>query len=246
MPAEALPIAGPTLLTAALPGDITTCTIDFGTYADVAGTPLATLAGRLYPVDPHNGRRVRLVNTTTGHVLLPSDIPITITAGVGSVGPIPHTDNASLAPAGFAYRVEWDLPSSKPSPGNRTFLLPASVGDTVDYDLLIEPDKLSGGLSFPGVYSINGQTGDAILDAADVGAQPAGDYATTSALTGGLAAKADTADLAAVATTGTYADLDGKPDLDAIMAALLNDPTSATYARVVALIDERTGFGRGA
>jgi hypothetical protein len=33
---------------------------------------------------------------------------------------------------------------------------------------------------------------------------------------------------------------------DALIAALLNDPTSATYAKVVALITARTGFGRGA
>lgn len=144
MPVEALPLAGPMLAGAAMPGDVTTCTITFGTYADLAGTPLATLAGRLYPVDPHNGRRIRLTNTTTGHVLLPSDVPITITAGAGSVGPIPHTDNASLAPAGFAYRVEWDLPSSKPSPGNRTFLLPSAAGDTVDFDLLIDADTTVG------------------------------------------------------------------------------------------------------
>ena len=181
MPAEALPIAGPMLLGAALPGDVTTCTITFGTYADVAGTPLATLTGRLYPVDPQNGRRVRLVNTTTGHVLLPSDIPIPITAGVGSIGPIPHTDNASLAPAGFAYRVEWDLPSSKPSPGNKTFLLPSTAGATVDFDLLSLPD-----------------------------------------------------------------DIPVKATSDDAIAALLNDPTSATYAKVVALIDARVGFGRGA
>jgi len=186
MPVEALPISGPILLAAALPGDLTACTITFGTYADVAGTPLATLAGRLYPVDPATGRRVRLINTTTGHVLLPSDIPITITAGVGSIGPIPHTDNASLAPAGFAYRVEWDLPSSKPSPGNRTFLLPSSVGDTVDFDLLVDADTTIGVvIAVPAggggaVASVNGQIGAVVLDAGDVGAQPAGSYVATS------------------------------------------------------------------
>lgn len=41
----------------------------------------------------------------------------------------------------------------------------------------------------------------------DIGAQPAGDYATTSQ----LAAKANAADLATVATSGAYADLTGKP-----------------------------------
>jgi len=181
MPIDALPSAHLYSLTAtALPGDLTAATITFGTYADVAGTIVAALTGRLYPVDPATGRRVRLVNLDTGAVLLPSDVTITITAGVGSVGPIPHTDNASLSPAGFAYRVDWDVPSSRPSPGDRTFLLPASAGTTVDYDLLSLPDDL------PGV---------------------------------------DTSDNA--------------------LAALITDPTSATHAAVVALIDARTGFGRG-
>lgn len=138
-----IPLAG-TQASLALPGDVSTCTITFGPYTDATGSIPADLVGKLHAVDPATGRRVRLVNTTNGHVLLPSDVTITITAGVGSVGPIPHTDNATLAPSGFAYRVEWNVPSSRPSPGNRTVLLPSSAGDTVDYDLLIDADTTIG------------------------------------------------------------------------------------------------------
>jgi peptidoglycan/xylan/chitin deacetylase (PgdA/CDA1 family) len=62
-------------------------------------------------------------------------------------------------------------------------------------------DIASGGGGDGGgaVASVNGQTGAIVLDAADIGAQPAGDYATAAALTTGLAAKASTTDLAAKA-----------------------------------------------
>lgn len=45
--------------------------------------------------------------------------------------------------------------------------------------------------------------------------QPKGDYATTTALTEGLAEKADSADLATVATSGDYNDLSNKPTIPA-------------------------------
>jgi len=45
--------------------------------------------------------------------------------------------------------------------------------------------------------------------------QPKGDYATTTALTEGLAEKADSADLATVATSGDYDDLVNKPTIPA-------------------------------
>lgn len=148
------------MLIAALPGDVTTCSITFGTYTDAAGNPLASLTGRLFPVDPGTGRRVRLVNSTTGHVFLPSDVPITITAGVGTVGPIPHTDNTSLSPTGFAYRIEWDVASSRPSPGNRNVLLPSAAGPAIDYDLLIDADTVTGAdVAQPAVTSVAGLTG---------------------------------------------------------------------------------------
>ena len=57
------------------------------------------------------------------------------------------------------------------------------------------------------VSTVNGQTGTVVLGAADVGAQPAGSYATPADLTG----KANTSSLALVATSGKYGDLVGKP-----------------------------------
>ena len=62
------------------------------------------------------------------------------------------------------------------------------------------------------VDSVNGETGAVVLSAADVGAQPAGSYAT-----GAQGALADTAvqpgDLATVATTGSYGDLSNQPTI---------------------------------
>lgn len=64
------------------------------------------------------------------------------------------------------------------------------------------------------VASVNGKTGAVVLSAADVGAQPAGSYATAA-----QGAKADTAvqpgSLAAVATSGSYTDLTNKPTIPA-------------------------------
>jgi hypothetical protein len=116
------------------------------------------------------------VHLASGQVILPADIPITVTGGSASVGPLPHTGQSSMTP--FFYRVEWDVASSKPSPGNKTFAV--TSGTTVDYDLLSVPEAVP--------------------------------EAFTS---------------------------------DAAIAALLNDPTSATYAKVVALIAARAGFGNG-
>jgi hypothetical protein len=137
-----------------------------------------TLTGKLYPVDQVTGKRTKVVHLASGQVILPADIPITVTGGSASVGPLPHTGQTSMTP--FFYRVEWDVASSKPSPGNKTFAVPAVSGTT---------DRL----------------------------RPAG--AATPAPT--------------------------SPPTDATIVALLNDPTSATYAKVVALIAARAGFGNG-
>ena len=69
------------------------------------------------------------------------------------------------------------------------------------------------------VDSVNSQTGIVVLDAADVGADPAGSAATAQAFavqranhTGQQAAGTITG-LAAVATSGAYGDLTGQPTI---------------------------------
>lgn len=105
-------------------------------------------------------------------------------------------------------------------------------GTEVDAELVERVSVEGGGAPLPqplnpAVQSVNGKTGTAItLAADDVGAQPAGDYATTADLATGLGDKQDAA------------------ALDTTVAALLADTGSATYAAVVALIEARSGFGR--
>lgn len=76
------------------------------------------------------------------------------------------------------------------------------------------------------VDSVNGQTGTVVLAAADVGAAPAGDYAS-----GAQGAKADTAvqpeDLADVATSGKYSDLIDPPTIPTPLVDSVNGQTGA-------------------
>ena len=182
MPIEAQPIAPAGfasfgLVESIIPVGATTFTLTFGPYTNALGVNVPdSFTGKLFPVSQSTGKPIRVVHLSSGQVILPAAIPITVTGGSASVGPLPHTGQASLTP--FFYRVEWDVASSKPSPGNKTFAVAA--GTTVDYDLVSVPEAV------PEVFTS-----------------------------------------------------------DAAVAALLNDTGSATYARVVALIAARAGFGNG-
>lgn len=100
-----------------------------------------------------------------------------------------------------------------------------------------------------GVLSVNGMTGDVTLTASDVGALadtvtvptrtsqltndsgflsaiPA-EYVTETELGTALAVKANTADLAAVATSGSYNDLSNKPTIPTIHVQSVNGKTGA-------------------
>lgn len=85
-----------------------------------------------------------------------------------------------------------------------------------------------------GVTSVNGQSGDVTLGAADVGAYTkAQSDAAIAAATNGLAQYAKTADLAAVATSGKYADLAGRPTIPTVptkVSAFANDSGYVTKA----------------
>lgn len=139
----------------ALPGDVTTFTLNFGPYTSATGLEaLVAKGGKLFPVDPSTNERINVVHVATGQVIVPEPIAVTIAEdGTGSVGPIPHTDNAGLSPVGFAYRVEWKIPTGPrhASPGNLTFAVPTTAGATVDFDLLSEAESVPG-VSVPVVY----------------------------------------------------------------------------------------------
>ena len=100
-----------------------------------------------------------------------------------------------------------------------------------------------------GVFSVNGKTGDVTLTASDVGALadtvtvptrtsqltndsgflssiPA-EYVTETELNGALATKANTADLATVATSGSYNDLTNKPTIPTVPVQSVNGKTGA-------------------
>jgi hypothetical protein len=187
----------------ALPGDVTTFTLRIGHtvngYTDPTGAvSLVGAKGWLFTVDPTTNRRVNVTHVATGQTLVPSNVDILLNEdgkAKATVSPLPYTDDAKLAywdgsafRTGFAYRVEWDIPSGSRSfsPRNKTFAVPAASGATVDFDLLDVAEAVPGVLVAVAVHSVNGETGVVTLSAADVGAATPADLAT------GLAVKVDT------------------------------------------------------
>lgn len=107
------------------------------------------------------------------------------------------------------------------------------------------------------VESVNGQTGAVVLNASDVGALPSttniptktsdlqndsgfltsvpSEYVTESELQTAISGKANTADLATVATSGSYNDLSNKPTIPTVptnISAFTNDAGYITSAPV--------------
>lgn len=150
----------------ALPGDVTTFDLTFGPYTDASGEPtFAGVTGKIRPsVSP-------IRHTASGAAVIDAPVPVVIDAFGSASVTLAHTDQAVLNPVGFTYSVVWDLASRKPSPGNKQFAVPASAGDTVDFDLLAPSPEFEG-VVVPTALSVNGQTGAVVLDAGDVGAQP--------------------------------------------------------------------------
>lgn len=125
-----------------------------------------------------------------------------------------------------------------------------------------------------GVTSVNGQTGDVVLNASDVHALPdstviptvptnvsafqndAGyltaipsEYVTDTELNTAIAGKANTADLATVATSGDYDDLTNKPTIPTVptnVSAFTNDANYITASQApVQSVNGRTGAVAG-
>ena len=144
-----------------LPGDVTTFTLTMGAYTDGQGTAaLVGATGKLYPVDPSTNRRVKVLHPASGAVIVPADIPVTVLGdGTATVAGIPHTGQASLSPSGWAWRMEWSLPTNNPShPGNKTFVVPSGV--SVDFDQLAVAETVPAvAISLPNVTSVAGLTG---------------------------------------------------------------------------------------
>jgi lysophospholipase L1-like esterase len=146
----------------ALPGDVTTTTLTFGPYTDAKGlAALVAAGGKLFAVDPSSNRRIRLTHRASGQVIVPEPVAITIASdGTGSLAGIPHTGQATISPAGYAWRVEWALQTGDkhPSPGNLTFVVPS--GATADFDLLVPAATVPAvAISQPTVASVAGLTG---------------------------------------------------------------------------------------
>lgn len=120
--------------------------------------------------------------------------------------------------------------------------IPMRVGEPQAVPMTLDMDIIAGGGS---VYSVNGQTGDVVLGASDVGALPddttiptktsdlendsgfitsiPAEYVTDTELQTAISGKANTADLATVATSGDYDDLLDKPTIPTKTSDLQND-----------------------
>lgn len=191
---------------------------------------------------------VRSVNSMTGAVILTA-------ADVGALPDstvIPTKTSDLQNDSGFITSAPVASVNSKT--GN-VILTASDVGalsdDTVIPTKTSDLTNDSGFITSAPVQSVNGKTGAVVLNASDVHALPdstviptvptnvsafqndAGyltavpsEYVTDTELTTALAPKANTADLATVATSGDYADLSGKPTIPTVpsnVSAFTND-----------------------
>lgn len=184
-----------------LPEDVSTSAVT-GSYVGFDGEP-ARGEVHFYPT-------VSQLMTESGVSVLRSTEPLVgeLVDGELSIS-VPATDDPDLTPAGWGYRVVEKFENRVNSPVY-SILAPASG---VDLPTAL-PAAPVGELA-PFVRTVNGEApnsaGDVTLTPGDLGAQPAGDYATNTALTDGLATKADVVHAHAVAdVTGLQGALDGK------------------------------------
>lgn len=123
----------------AYPPDLTTVTIRFGPYLDVAGNIATRQAFIVSPPAP-------VIHTPTGTVLIPTRVRVETGADGTAEVVVPATDDPNITPQDFTYRIEpppWmgeplDVPA------------PASV-PVIDYDLL-QPFPPSDGEPVPTVW----------------------------------------------------------------------------------------------
>lgn len=103
------------------------------------------------------------------------------------------TDADGFSPSGWTYRVDEEFTAA---PGRSySISLPVAV-PTVALPSLSPVDSATGTVSSPAVVSVNGETGVVVINAADVGADPAGTATTAVA-----AHSADTTDVHGISNT---------------------------------------------
>lgn len=236
--------------------------------------PKRTVRGTLVPLDEALGVTGTVTFVPIGGawfvadqvVVPPSTLTASIVDGAFSKA-LPVTNAPGVQPAGWVYQVtvkladgrEWSFPMDVPNGLDDLDLAAhAPVAPSGGWSRYVRtvngilPDATGNvnvvggddGGSF-GVLSVDGRTGDVTLD--DV-------YATLGALSSGLATKANTSALAAVATAGTYASLTGKPAIpvsysdltgvvpqSAIPAVAMTDflGVVASQAAMLALVGQR-------
>ena len=127
-----------------LPEDVTTFTLTFGPYLDATGAAvLKDLRGSLTPISD-SGRPIRILHPDSGSMIIPIEIPFTIDDnGTATIEDLPHTDNASLFPHPFRYKVTWGesvraLSGTVLKPSDKPFAVPVSSGSVVDFDKQME------------------------------------------------------------------------------------------------------------
>jgi hypothetical protein len=214
----------------ALPTAVSAFTLTFGPYTDAAGGPaLAGARGTLTPVDPADGRPIRVLHADTGQVILPAPVSVQIGAdGTATVGPLPHTDDPRLAPTGFAYLVQWRTTLGAPSPGYKVIAVPAAAGERVDFDALaVSPDV-------PGMHVPVAVSAD-VVEVLERSAAAAADSAASAAGSAGSSQAA-----AARAETAATAAADGaRTAATAAQAAARDAATAATAAGQVGAFEQR-------
>lgn len=121
--------------------------------------------------------------------------------------------------------------------------------DSENLPMTLDMQMVAGG----SVYSVNGQTGDVVLTASDVDALPSSteiptktsdlvndsgfisvipsEYVTDNELQTAISGKANTADLATVATSGNYNDLTNKPTIPTVNNATLTIQKNGTTVK---------------
>ncbi len=119
----------------------------------------------------------RVISATYGVITLGA-VNVTLSASGTFTAEVLATDAAGFSPSGWTYRVDEEFTNA---PGRAySISLPAGV-PSVALPSVAPLESSSGTVTQSAVTSVNGETGVVVLDAADVGADPAGTASTAVA-----------------------------------------------------------------